>query len=62
MKYYVYYKIEARYLTEIEADNLTEALRKAEEEYYDADFGVAEDIEGEPIVVADESGDVVWEQ
>lgn len=51
MKYYVTYKVEARYIAEVEADNLKEAMEKAESEYIDADFGVAEDIDGEAIIV-----------
>jgi phosphomannomutase len=62
MKYYVTYKIDARYVVEVEADNLEEARKKAEEEYIDADFGVAEDIDGEDIIVEDENGNYIWER
>lgn len=62
MKYYVTYKVEARYVAEVEADNLEEAMKKAESEYIDADFGVAEDIDGEKIIVEDENGNYVWEK
>ena len=62
MKYYVTYKVEARYITEVEADSLEEAMEKAESEYIDADFGVAEDIDGEKIIVEDENGDFIWEK
>lgn len=62
MKYYVTYKFEARYVAEVEADNLKEAMKKAEEEYLDADFGSAEDIDGEPIIVEDETGNYIWER
>lgn len=62
MKYYVAYKIDARYVAEVEADSVEEALKKAEEEYYDADFGEAEDIDGEPIIVEDENSNFVWEK
>ena len=62
MKYYVTYKIEARYIAEVEADSLEEAKSKAESEYIDADFGVAEDIEGEYIIIEDENGNYVWEK
>ena len=41
MKYYVTYKINARYVAEVEADSLEEAKEKANEEWCDADFGVA---------------------
>lgn len=62
MKYYVTSKIEARYIAEVEAESLEEAMEKAESEYIDADFGVAEDIEGEKIIVEDENGNYVWEK
>ncbi len=62
MKYYVTYKVEARYVAEVEADNLEEARKKANEEFCDADFGVAEDIDGEDIIVEDENGNFVWER
>lgn len=62
MKYYITYKIDARYIAEVEADNLEEAMEKAESEYMDADFGVAEDIDGEQIIVEDENGNYVWEK
>lgn len=62
MKFYVTYKIEARYVAEVEAENIEEAKVKAESEYIDANFGVAADIEGEPIIVEDEKGNYVWER
>jgi phosphomannomutase len=62
MKYYVTYKIDARYVAEVEADNIKEALEKAESEYVDADFGVAQDIDGESIIIEDENGNFAWER
>lgn len=62
MKYYVTYKVEARFIAEVEADDIEEAKKKAESEYVDADFGVAEDIDGEPIIIEDENGNYVWER
>ena len=62
MKYYVTYKVEARYIAEVEANNLEEARKKASEEFFDADFGVAEDIDGEDIIIEDENGDFIWER
>ena len=62
MKYCVTYKIDARYVAVVEADNLEEARKKADEEFCDADFGVAEDIDGEDIIVEDENGDFIWER
>ena len=62
MKYYITYKIEARYVAEVEADNLKQAMKKAESEYLDADFGEAGDIDGEMIVIEDEKGNFVYEK
>jgi hypothetical protein len=62
MRYYVTYKVEARYIAEVEADSLEEAMKKAESKYYDADFGLARDIDGEAIMVEDENGNYVWER
>ena len=62
MKYYVTYKVEARYIAEVEADSIEEARNKASEEFSDADFGVAEDIDGEDIIIEDENGNYVWER
>lgn len=62
MKYYVTYKVEARYIAEVEASSIEEARKKASEEFCDADFGVAEDIECEDIIVEDENGNYVWER
>ncbi|MBQ8563237.1 MAG: hypothetical protein IJ443_05040 [Firmicutes bacterium] len=62
MKYCVTYKIEARYIAQVEADCAEEARKKAEQGYVNADFGEASDIDGEPIIVEDESGNFVWEK
>ena len=62
MKYYVTYKLEARYIAEVEANDLEEAMQKAESEYLDADFGAAEDIDGEKIIIEDENGNFIWEK
>ena len=62
MKYYVIYKLEARYIAEVEANDFEEAMQKAESEYLDADFGAAEDIDGEKIIVEDENGNFIWEK
>lgn len=60
MKYYVTFKMEARYVAEVEATSLAEARKAAESQFFDADFGDAFDIDGEPIVVEDENGDYLW--
>lgn len=62
MKFYVTYKIEARYVAEVEAEDVEEAKAKAESEYIDANFGVASDIKGEQIMVEDDKGNYLWER
>ena len=62
MKYYVTYRIDARYIAEVEADSLEEAKIKADEKWCDADFGAAQDIDGEPIIVENQDGNFVWER
>ena len=54
----VTYKIDARYDVVVEdVNNVEEAIRKANEHFYDADFGEARDIDGEVIIVVNESTD-----
>lgn len=62
MKYFITYKVDARYVAEVDADSLEEAMKKADSEYQDADFGVAECIDGEKIIVEDEKGNYIWEK
>lgn len=59
MKYYITYAVEARYCTEVEADNMEEAMAKAEENWFNADFGEAKDVDGEQIVVEVENRDCI---
>lgn len=56
MKYYITYKIEARYTAAVEAASLDEAKEIADEQFWEADFGEAEDIDGEVVYVEDEKG------
>ena len=62
MSYYVTYKINARYVVEVEAENIEEAKKEAESSFLDADFGEAQDINGEAIIIEDQHGDFVWEK
>ena len=61
-KYYVTFRVEARYVAEVEAENLEDALKEAEAQYIDADFGEARDIDGEKILAEDEDGNFLWEK
>lgn len=62
MKYYVKFKVEGRYTAEVEADSVEEAKEKAKLVVFDADFGVIEDVDYEPISVEDENDNFVWEK
>ena len=61
-RFYVTYKINARFVAAVTANDLEEAKSAAEAAYMDADFGEAADIDGEPIIVEDEYGNFVWEK
>lgn len=61
-KYYVTYRVDARYVAEVLAEDINEAKELAEAEWCDADFGEARDIEGEPIIIEDSHGTFVWER
>lgn len=62
MKYYVTYNVYAWYTAVVEANNLEEAMKKAETEFSEADFGVAEDTGGEVMIVVDGNCNVAWER
>lgn len=62
MTYYVTFKIDARYVAEVEANSADEARDIAIDKYIDADFGEAHDIDAKPIIVEDENGNYVWEE
>lgn len=60
--FYVTYRIDARFVAEVHADDAEEAKELAAEKWMDADFGAAEDINGEPIIIENEFGDFIWEK
>ena len=62
MKFYVTYKVEGRYVAEVEASSIEEAKIKSTSNFIDADFGVLSDIEGEDIIIEDEEGNYLWEK
>lgn len=62
MRYYVTYRIDARYVAEVEADSIEQAMQEATLEYYDADFGIASDIDAEMVIIEDQDGRFVWEK
>ena len=61
-EFYVTYKIRGEFVAVVRAKELKEAFDKAEERYCDADFGILNEIEGEPIIVEDQDGNYVWEK
>lgn len=61
MKYIVGYRFSARYRAEVEAESLEDALELADEEYGEADFGEAEDIDGRAVFVEDEDGNRIMD-
>ena len=62
MKYYVTYRVDARYTTVVEANSLEEARKRADANYFGADFGVIDEVvDGEAIMVEDADGNYIWE-
>ena len=62
MTYYVTFKVDARFVAAVEAENIEAALQEAKMRFYDADFGEAENIDGEAIIAEDEEGNFVYEK
>lgn len=60
--YYVTYRIDARFVAEVHAVSVEEAKQEAQYAWEDADFGVASDINGEPVMVKDADGNYLWEK
>lgn len=56
MRYRIGFRLSARYIAEVEANSLKEAKEIANEQYENADFGEAEDIDGEIKFVEDKNG------
>lgn len=61
-KFYVTYRMSARYIAEVEADNIEEAITTANHSFSEADFGTAEDIDGSAVNVQDADGNFLWEK
>ena len=61
-KFYVTYQMSARYVAEVEADNIAEAIATANHSFSEADFGSAEDIDGAAVNVQDADGNFLWEK
>lgn len=64
-KFWVTYKIDARYVAEVEvedANDLTAIRRKGIDAFMDADFGEASDIDAVAVVIEDENDNYVWEK
>ena len=61
MRYYVTYRIDARYIAKVDADSLEDALELADDMVIEADFGEAEDIDSRRVIAEDENGNYVWE-
>ena len=61
-KYYVTFKIDGRFVTEVEAESVEKAIEEATYEYQDADFGKLEIIDGEAVCAEDPDGNFVFEK
>lgn len=61
-RYYVTYKVDARYVVQVNAHSIEEAIEKSKSKFLDTDFGKAEDVDGDAVIVEDQNGDIVWER
>ena len=60
-KYWVKLKVEGRMLFMVDANNVKEAIEKAEDEFAASSLDEMEDIDCEPVYVDDDNGNFVWE-
>lgn len=60
--YYVTLRVEARYITKVEANDIDEAKQLAMGNWIGADIGDLEDTTGEVVVIEDETGDYIYEK
>ena len=62
IKFYVTFKVDARFTAEVEADDLETARKIAEKQFSETDFGEAEDIDGDIVTIEDEAGGYLYEK
>ena len=55
MRYYVTYSISARYVAEVCAKDIEEAKKLADDAWNEADFGEAQDIDAECVMIESEN-------
>lgn len=60
--YYVTLRVEARYITKVEANDIDEAKQLAVDNWIGADIGDLEDTTGEVVVIENETGDYIYEK
>ncbi len=60
--YYVTLRVEARYITKVEANDIDEAKQLAMDNWIGADIGDLEDTTGEVVVIENETGDYIYEK
>lgn len=58
MKYIITFSVNTMFTSEVETNTLKDAIKEANKQFSDADFGAAENIDGEIIHIEDESGHV----
>ena len=60
--YYVTLRVEGRYITKVEANDIDEAKQMAMDNWIVADIGDLEDTTGEVVVIENETGDYIYEK
>ena len=61
-KYDVSFRVDAQFKVTVDADSVEEAKKVANQSFFDADFGVAEDIDGDIVNILDEEGNFIYEK
>ena len=54
--------LSARFVSEVNAGSIAEAIAMANDKFSEADFGSAEDIDGEAVNAQDANGNFLWEK
>lgn len=60
VKYEVHYEVSSTYIAEVRAENVEDALQRADLEFQNANFGALTEVEGGPFLVVGDYGEIAW--